>query len=260
MTSEEIRTELPALRRYARALTGSQASGDGCVRQLLHGLINRNFQLDQYLPPRLALFRLFHQIWLRSPARLAYDHAGHRATVDQYLQGLDVENREALLLTAVEEFLVPEAAVILDRSSEEVESDIAAALQALGLDLQSRILIIEDEPVIALDLEDLVEELGHVVAGVATTCDNAVRLARKSHPQLILSDIKLADGSSGCEATSRIIRESDVPVIFITAFPEALLTGERPEPTYLVTKPFTRNAVSALIGQALLFHRSRLAA
>ena len=50
-----------------------------------------------------------------------------------------------------------------------------------------------------------------------------------------------------------ILVEFQVPVIFITAFPERLLTGERPEPTFLITKPFQRSTVKAAISQALFF-------
>lgn len=117
-------------------------------------------------------------------------------------------------------------------------------------------LIIEDEPVIAADLESLVEELGHEVTGNATTHTEAVAMARANPPGLILCDIQLADNSSGIEAAHEILEELDVPIIFITAFPERLLTGERPEPTYLIPKPFQENTVKAAIGQALFFHPS----
>jgi CheY-like chemotaxis protein len=53
------------------------------------------------------------------------------------------------------------------------------------------------------------------------------------------------------------LRSFDVPVIFITAYPERLLTGERPEPTYLITKPFLTETVMAAVGQALFFHPAK---
>jgi CheY-like chemotaxis protein len=85
-------------------------------------------------------------------------------------------------------------------------------------------------------------------------------MAASTHPELILADISLADGSSGIDAVKDILALMDVPVIFITAFPERLLTGERPEPTYLITKPFSPETVTATIGQALLFHREQSSA
>jgi CheY-like chemotaxis protein len=77
---------------------------------------------------------------------------------------------------------------------------------------------------------------------------------------MVLADIQLADGSSGIDAVNDILAESPIPVIFITAFPERLLTGERPEPAFLVTKPFNPEMVKALISQALFFDNQAKAA
>ncbi len=256
--TETLGPHLPYLRRYARALTGAQASGDAYVRVLLESLLDGDMKLRDDLPPRLALYRLFHELW-SSNVHLT-DTDGPHASVEQRLQALHPENREALLLTSIEDFTVPDAAVILDCSEEEVNEYIAAALHSIDQDLQSRVLIIEDEAIIALDLENLVNELGHRVVGIATTRDDAVRMAHQRLPELVLTDIKLADGSSGVDAAMAILKDMDVPVVFITAYPEFLLTGQRPEPTYLVTKPFSRDTVRATIGQALFFHRPRMAA
>jgi CheY-like chemotaxis protein len=76
----------------------------------------------------------------------------------------------------------------------------------------------------------------------------------------VLADIQLADGSSGIDAVKDILARLDVPVIFITAFPERLLTGERPEPTFLITKPFQRSTVKAAISQALFFNAATIEA
>ena len=78
---------------------------------------------------------------------------------------------------------------------------------------------------------------------------------RGAGPGLVLADIQLADGSSGLDAVNEILTEIEVPVIFITAFPERLLTGEKPEPAFLITKPFRPEAVKAAISQALFFDR-----
>ncbi len=258
--TETIGPHLPYLRRYARALTGSQTTGDSYVRTLLEAMLDGDMKLDAALPPRLALYRLFHELWTSNIHPTPDDGAEPNSSVEQRLQALQPDNREALLLTAIEDFAVPEVATILDCSEAEVQDDIAAALHAIDQNLQSRVLIIEDEAIIALDLENLVNELGHRVVGIATTRDDAVRMARQRRPELILTDIKLADGSSGVDAAMAIVHDLDVPVVFITAYPEFLLTGQRPEPTYLVTKPFSRDTVRATIGQALFFHRPRMAA
>lgn len=123
--------------------------------------------------------------------------------------------------------------------------------------MATQVLIIEDQPVIAADIEAIVRELGHQVIGVATTRDEAIGEAGRTRPGLILADIQLADGSSGIDAVGDILEGAAIPVIFITAFPERLLTGERPEPTFLITKPFDATTVKATIGQALFFHPDR---
>ncbi len=80
--------------------------------------------------------------------------------------------------------------------------------------------------------------MGHAITGVARSRDAAVALAGAERPDLILADIHLADKSSGIDAVNDILGAGGtIPVIFITAFPERLLTGERPEPAFLISKP-----------------------
>jgi CheY-like chemotaxis protein len=121
--------------------------------------------------------------------------------------------------------------------------------------LRTEVLIIEDEPIIAMDLEAMVTELGHSVLRVTRTRKEAVAAIADGAPGLVLADIQLADGSSGLDAVNEILATCEVPVVFITAYPERLLTGERPEPTFLITKPFRPDTVKAVISQALFFDR-----
>lgn len=250
---------LPYLRRYARALTGSQASGDAYVRASLEAVLAGTSELMKGAPPRIALYRLFHTLWSSTTRDLPYASAGEPSVAEQRMRALRPSDREAILLTSVEGFSVSEAAIILDRPHAEVECAIAEASRAIDRELSSRVMIIEDEMIIALDLENLVTELGHTVIGIATTRDEAVQMARQAKPELVLADIQLADGSSGVDAAIDILENVSIPIIFITAFPECLLTGERPEPTYLVQKPFSRNTLRATIGQALFFNKPVIA-
>jgi CheY-like chemotaxis protein len=256
--TESLAPHLPYLRRYARALTGSQASGDAYVRAALTALLAGRQELAGDVSPRVALYRLFHAIWSSSAERLDEEKAVEpNASPDERLRALAAPKRAALLLTAVEGFNLNEAALILDETTEEVERAIMEAQAAIEEQLASRVLIIEDESIIALDLENLVNDLGHEVIGTAATSEEAVAQARKHKPGLILADINLGEGGSGIDAVAQILQSFDVPVIFVTAYPERLLTGERPEPTYLVTKPFLPETVQATIGQALFFHSSK---
>ena len=249
---------LPYVRRYARALTGDQGTGDNYVRVALEALAAGERQLPAAMTPRVALYHVFHAIWVSTGAQLE-DGSGLEASDDpsQRLMRIAPRSRQAFLLTALEGFTPSEAAQILDADAVDVERLIAEAQSDIDAELATDVLIIEDEAIISADIESLVKELGHHVTGTATTHDEAVDAVARHRPGLVLADIQLADGSSGIDAVKDILKRIDVPVIFITAFPERLLTGERPEPTFLITKPFQPDNVKAAIGQALFFHPAR---
>jgi CheY-like chemotaxis protein/DNA-directed RNA polymerase specialized sigma24 family protein len=249
-----IAEHLPYLRRYARALCGSQKSGDAYVRACLEAIVADTSVMDARLSPRVGLYRLFHKLWNSAHIDVR-DSAVHRDVdgVERRLSELTPARRQALLLTAMEGFSIGDTAHILEVDEEETKQMVAQAVREISNQPSTKVLIIEDEPIISLDLQSIVREMGHTVAAIATTRDEAVKAARKTGPGLVLADIKLADGSSGIDAVRQILSEVDVPIVFITAYPERLLTGERPEPPFLVTKPFVPETVRVAVSQALLF-------
>ena len=250
---------LPYVRRYARALTGDQSTGDNYVRVALEALAAGEQQLSSDMTPRVALYHVFHAIWSSTGAQL--ESGGLETTgggdASQRLLRIAPRSRQAFLLTALEGFTPSEAAQILSADPRDVERLIADAQADIDAELATDVLVIEDEAIISADIQSLVQELGHRVTGTATTHDEAIDAVARHKPGLVLADIQLADGSSGIDAVKDILKTLDVPVIFITAFPERLLTGERPEPTFLITKPFQPETVKAAISQALFFHPSR---
>jgi DNA-directed RNA polymerase specialized sigma24 family protein len=256
---QQLAPHLPFLRRYGRALTGSQTQGDRYVRATLEAIVAAPTEFPRDVDPRLGLYRMFQVIWTSAN----FDETADETSVDPSadaeaiararLARMTPLSRQALLLTAMEGFTPEDAAYLIDVDTDEVESLVAEALTEIEKQTRSRVLIIEDEPIIAMDIETIVRDLGHDVTGVAVTRDEAVALAMEDRPGLVLADIQLADDSSGIDAVKDILAEFSVPVIFITAFPERLLTGERPEPTFLITKPFQRSTVKAAISQALFF-------
>jgi len=250
---------LPYVRRYARALTGDQTTGDHYVRVALEALAAGERVLDPNLTPRVALYHVFHAIWCSSGAQLEAPGDDDIAADDttRRLMRIAPRSRQAFLLTALEGFTPSEAAQILGADFSEVEKLIAEAQSEIDAELATDVLIIEDEPVIAADIEALVKELGHSVVDIAATRTEAIDAVARKTPGLVLADIQLADGSSGLDAVDDILAIDSVPVIFITAYPERLLTGDRPEPTYLITKPFQEDTVRAAISQALFFGSSR---
>jgi CheY-like chemotaxis protein len=255
--SEKVALHLPFLRRYARALTGSQSSGDACVVATLESLIQDPSALDGN-GTRVALFRLFTKLWNSVPLNGNTGAIGASSPPDRNMAGLTPLPRQAFLLLTLEGFSEGDAARILDCDVGALRHLVEEAGRELAAEIATDVLIIEDETFIALDLEALIKELGHRVIGVARTHAEAIKLAKVKAPGLILSDIQLADGSSGMDAVHELLRSVEVPVIFITAYPERLLTGDRPEPTFLISKPFEPAMVSAIASQALFFqHNAR---
>jgi len=253
---QDLAPHLPFLRRYARALTGSQKHGDAYVRQALEAIVAAPNEFPRDVDVRLGLYRTFQRIWQSThddPERAENAAEDNANVADARLSRITPRSRQALLLTQLEGFVPEDAAYLMETDAADVESLVAEAIAEIERQTRAEVLIIEDEPIIAMDLETIVRDLGHNVTGVAVTRDEAVAQARAHRPGLVLADIQLADDSSGIDAVKDILSEFQVPVIFITAFPERLLTGERPEPTFLITKPFQRSTVKAAISQALFF-------
>lgn len=251
----DIAPHLPYLRRFSRALTGSQSSGDAYVVALLEALIADPDQFNAKPNTRVALYRNFCRLWESISHNLRKSENGHswEDTAQRQLSNVTPKAREAFLLVAVEGFSIADTATILGRSNTETEMFLEEASHTILEQVTTDVMIIEDEPIIAMDLEALLDSLGHKVTGIARTEKEAIELAATKKPGLVLADIQLADGSSGVDAVRNILKNISVPVIFITAFPERLLTGVNPEPTFLLTKPFMPEMVKAVVSQALFF-------
>ncbi|MGF7006656.1 response regulator [Aminobacter sp. BE322] len=260
--STRIAPHLPYLRRFSRAVSGSQESGDALVAAILEAIIADIEIFPTASNDRIALYqmfaRLFTSVSIRIPQETASPGWEQRAAAN--LSAVAPIPRQAFLLVAVEGFSDVEAAEILGVEDDEFDRLLQEASTEISRQVATDILIIEDEPLIAMDIEEMVESLGHRVVGTARTRTEATALFHRTQPKMILADIQLADGSSGIDAVNEMLTSRSLPVIFITAFPERLLTGERPEPAFLVTKPFNPEMVKALISQALFFDRQAKAA
>ncbi len=255
--SDAVAPHIPFLRRFARALSGTQAGGDAYVAATLEAILADPDCLDAELDPKVALYKLFLHGWRAVPANGHVDSPvfGDEASANRNLAAISLEPRIAFLLSAVESFPPKEIGQMLDCSKAEAVDLIARAGNEISEQIRTTVLIIEDEPLIALDIQTLIEQLGHGVTTIARTHAEAVRSALKRRPGIILADIQLADGSSGLDAVNEILGLQEVPVIFITAFPERFLTGLAPEPAFLITKPFSADSVKAVVSQALFFDR-----
>ena len=232
--STQIAEHLPYLRRYARALTGNQQTGDHYALATLEALLEDRTVFNTGLAPKPALFHAFHQIWMSSGAPIAEaDGASSPEARAQWrLSTLTPNTREALLLHSIEGFRVSDIAQIIGATADEVSTLLTIARTEMTNAISGRIMIIEDEAIIAMDIRAIVEDMGHDVTGIARTRDEAVKL----------------------DAVNHILKElGDRPIVFITAFPERLLTGERPEPAFLITKPYSEEQVQSAVSQAMFF-------
>jgi len=227
----EVVRALPYARRFARALMGSQESGDALVADALRAGLPS-------LPPRQAFY-----------AAVAAASAQHPDATSEGPLGL--RQRQVLLLLALEGLAEVDVARVLELTVEQAREAAASARIALRSAAAADVLVIEDEPIIAMDLRMLVESCGHRVIGMARSEDEAVRLAREHPPTLILADVNLGPGGDGISATARIQQMMRAPVIFITAYPERLLTAERVEPAFVISKPFEPLALAIATYQAV---------
>ncbi|UWR22697.1 response regulator [Sulfitobacter sp. S190] len=252
-SSEDIGNHIPYLRRYARALTGSQASGDAFAAAALEAILTDRSVLDG-TDTKTGLFRVLYGIWASAGAPIEDGEEGARAKAQKHLAKLTNNSREALLLHTIEGFSYGDIGTIIDVEANEAEELVNIARQEMADSVMGSVMIIEDEAIIAMDIESIVAEMGHRVTGIARTRDEAVELGKADQPDLILADIQLADNSSGIDAVNDLLTELGLrPVIFITAFPERLLTGDKPEPAFLISKPYTVDQVVSAVSQAMFF-------
>ncbi|MBZ4689655.1 response regulator [Cereibacter changlensis] len=249
-----IGTNLPYLRRYARALTGNQETGDRFAAATLEAILEDTAIFDAVESPKVALFHAFHLVWASAGAPLGDPDSRLSQRAQDHMAHLTPNTREALLLHAIEGFHHDEIAAIMQIDAEEAGELVDIAQREMANSVAGRIMVIEDEAIIAMDIVAIVREMGHGVTGIARTRTEAVALASKERPDLILADIQLADNSSGIDAVNDILKQfDDTPVIFVTAFPERLLTGKRPEPAFLITKPYSEDQVRSAVSQAMFF-------
>jgi len=257
--SDNIARELPYLRRFSRAMSGSQESGDAYVVAMLEALVADQSIFPQNMSTKAGVFHAFLRIWNSVGTNTREGDGGRdesrefSGAADRQLSTITHRARQAFLLMAVEGFSLDDTAQVMGLASPEVSKLVDKAGREIAEQVATSVLIIEDEPLIAFDLADIVTSIGHTVCATASTRTTAVAAFSKHKPGLVLADIQLADGSSGLDAVNDILNAFSVPVIFITAYPERLLTGVRPEPTFLINKPFNADTVKAIISQALFF-------
>ncbi len=117
---------------------------------------------------------------------------------------------------------------------------------------KEKILVVEDEVIIALDLKKTLNNLGYAVIKMTTSGEEAVKIAEKMHPDLALMDIKLKGNLNGIEAAKRIQDRFNIPVIYVTAYSDRKTLGlmKKTGPFLHVSKPFVDEGICAVIEKA----------
>ncbi|MBI5013587.1 MAG: response regulator, partial [Methylocystis sp.] len=147
--SKEISAHIPYLRRFARALVGDREGGDAYVLATLETVVAEPSRITDSDDLRIAVYRLFLDVWAASPINAHTDRSGALAENGRRnLDAISLKQRIAFLLQALEGF-----------DLDQIATDV---------------LIIEDEPLIAHDLRSIVEELGHRVVGMPRTHGEAL--------------------------------------------------------------------------------------
>ena len=255
----EIEALLPLVRRFARAVTGDRLAGDQLAERALRTLLESNISAKGRFNTKLALFQILVDQRDTDNSQYPGKLSPAEKRAFRLLARLTPGSREALLLRAFGGFTDDEIAIVLRMDTSNVSGLIQTARQEIALALTGRVLIIEDELSVADDIEQIVSRMGHSVIGAAPTRSSALRMIQNDPPDLILSDIQLADGGDGIETVSEIqTTHQKVPAIFITGFPERLLTGKDREPAFLITKPYSEEQVRSAVSQAMFFAERHL--
>lgn len=116
-----------------------------------------------------------------------------------------------------------------------------------------RILVVEDEQIIAADLTNKLRRMGHEVVGTAIAGHEAIKLAERVVPDLVLMDVQLEDGMTGTETARTIQERTGAKIIFLTAFPGVFLDdpARMAGPGICLGKPFSRTQLECALSAAL---------
>lgn len=252
--SDNITSTVSLFRRFAAAMAGNQTVADRYLRDILVTLSEEKNPTNGDAETRTVLFQSFLHRWMRDGGQTSEpdNHLVERA--QGALASLDVQSRAALLLHVLAGFDFATVAEVQGTSKQKAQEAIFTARRKVAAAAQSKVLIVEDEIFLAMDISDIVNEMGHRIIGPADTATSAVELAEREQPDLILADIALAGRSTGFDAV-KTIRDTvgSVPVIFITAFPDRVPPDALKEPACVIGKPYTEEQLRSVVSEAIFF-------
>lgn len=238
--------ELRNLRRYAYCILGNRSLSDMAVEAALNSLVSDIALVNGRAISRLDLYRKVNDAANSSPGNVS---AAAASGLFATFQRLPKRERQIAALRAIVGLPYGDIAAIMDMSEKTVRRSYCEALVAMR-DKPAAVLIIEDEVFIALDLQQIVRNLGLSVVGIAKNRAEALRMADLARPKLILADYKLR-GDTGVDVVKAIRAQMDTNVIYVTSHPEAVAATRECEDDLVISKPFNPRALAAAVQTSL---------
>jgi CheY-like chemotaxis protein len=235
--------ELRNLRRYAYCVLGNRRLSDIAVEAALNGLVSDVISVSGRAISRLDLYRKVNEAAVVTPGNVVSATAA--SGLYAQFQRLSREQRQIAALRAVVGLPYCDIASIMDMPEKSVRRTYCEALFTLR-DKPAAVLIIEDEVFIALDLQQIVRNLGFSVAGIAKNRAEALRIAGLTKPKLILADYRLRD-DTGVEVVKAIREHMSANVIYVTSHPDEVAATRDCDDDLVISKPFNPRALAVAV-------------
>ena len=235
--------ELRNLRRYAYCILGNRRLSDIAVEAALNSLVSDVLSVSGRAISRLDLYRKVNEAAVVTPGNVV--SAAAASGLYAQFQRLPREQRQIAALRAIVGLPYTDIASIMDMREKAVRRSYCEALLTLR-DKPAAVLIIEDEVFIALDLQQIVRNLGFSVAGIAKNRAEALRIAGLSKPKLILADYRLRD-DTGVEVVKAIREQMNTNVIYVTSHPDEVAATGGCADDLVIAKPFNPRALAAAV-------------
>ncbi|MAW82727.1 MAG: hypothetical protein CMI63_21030 [Parvularcula sp.] len=247
--------DLRFVRQFARAVTSDQFLGDEIAAAALQRF---DYSAVEGLPDRerqITVFRAFYDAWRSASAEGGAAFSNRSVLAARPFTA--EPPRQLVLLVDVIGLEIEKAAALIGVEPSEAKRLLSEERRRIAAtQVSGTALVIEDEPVIALEVAATLETIGLKVLATARTADDAIRLANKHRPDVVMADYDLGAGRTGLDAVREITSTLPVIAIFLTAYPDDVLSGDDYEPTFILTKPFDERALRAAIVHGLSLPRA----
>lgn len=234
--------ELRNLRRYAYCVLGNRRLSDIAVETALNSLVLDVTAVNGRAISRLDLYRKVNEAAFATPSNVS---AAAASGLYAQFQRLSREQRQVAALRAVVGLPYTDIASIMNMPEKAARRSYCEALLTLR-DKPAAVLIIEDEVFIALDLQQIVQNLGFSVAGIAKNRAEALRIAGVAKPKLILADYRLR-GDTGVEVVKAIRAQMNTNVIYVTSHPDEVVASGDCQSDLVIAKPFNPRTLAAAV-------------